>query len=315
MKAMRSAGLGLLALLLGAGAASAQNGYLGLQAGDRLTLSDQTQVTAQGPQSGTNWRLWSDFLGLGPVWVWPSTQTQRAWVWTSAAGTQELADLAAMGSAKTVVMGTQRGRVVVAATETVTVPAGTFRGCIRLDMTGFFNKAGEEVESVWLADGVNVVKVQTSARAIELVSAEVGGVTYPQALGGMSVGVTFPHRDKWFNMMPSPTPRPTPTIEIGIRVRNDGTQDETIHFQPGSPSHFTVKIEDAQGNVIIHKRPLTRAAIMPRVMRPGDEVTERVTIELVDPNGALLRQGDYTIRVNVGYTYESTAPMTVSYAF
>jgi hypothetical protein len=194
----------------------------------------------------------------------------------------------------------------------VTVPAGTFTGCTRLDFTGMFTTAGHEVESVWFAPNVGTVRWQTSRGSVEMVSGTVGGVTYaPTAqTNSISVKVAAP-ASTTFNLMPSPTPRPTPKITVSAKIKNAGNQPATIYWQPGTPSYMKVELIDGQGNVVASVRNMTRAAIMPLTLQPGEFREETVELTPLDSAGARLPEGSYVLEVTVAHQYESRHNHTI----
>jgi hypothetical protein len=73
--------------------------------------------------------------------------------------------------------------VIFAGVETVTVPAGTFPDCIKLDMNVVFPGESGTHWYMWLAKGVGKVKEDYRPfgedKAYELISATVGGVEFP----------------------------------------------------------------------------------------------------------------------------------------
>ncbi len=120
---------------------------------------------------------------------------------------------------------------------TVTVPAGTFSGCIGVRFRGHCADAGLSEE--YYARGVGLVKrVEqsfTGPRTTELVSATIDGKKI-----GVSATVNPPMRvvaemaqpDYYENHMPGPGPRPTQGPEITFRaiVHPTISQDATLNF-------------------------------------------------------------------------------------
>jgi hypothetical protein len=66
------------------------------------------------------------------------------------------------------------------AVETVTVPAGTFEGCMKVRLTPDYGGSTSDFY-IWFAHGVGMVKFEslTDPEAWELQSADVGGTQYP----------------------------------------------------------------------------------------------------------------------------------------
>jgi hypothetical protein len=74
--------------------------------------------------------------------------------------------------------------VTLEAVEDVTVPAGTFEDCLKYNfkVASIFNPQGQTEntdQTWWMAEGVGNVKTIENGRTEELISATVGGVSYP----------------------------------------------------------------------------------------------------------------------------------------
>ena len=79
--------------------------------------------------------------------------------------------------------------------ETVTVPAGTFEDCMKLHVTVYMGGEPDEFY-IWAAKGVGIVKLDSGSfggdRWEVLLSAEVGGASYPTNVGPFTIADYYP---------------------------------------------------------------------------------------------------------------------------
>lgn len=178
--------LALSALLFLACPASA-NQFLGNDPNDWFRYTNrsdaQDQVVSKIEMTeGAEWRMWSDFAGLGPTWVATETSSDWLWIWANDSG-QPVADLGgALGRYQAVDLGCNRGTVRVASKyASLNTPAGTFTDVTRLSFPNSCGDAG--VVSIWFAKGVGIVKYSTRSPAgtktYVLSAALVGGRSFP----------------------------------------------------------------------------------------------------------------------------------------
>lgn len=154
------------------------------------------EVRAQISMESGGWRLWSEFGGLGSVWVYTATGYDWLWVYNPQTQTAEaVANLSGqVGSSRTANLGAlNNGRVTVAARNgALTTPAGAFTDVTQLTFQTSAADAG--VTAMWFARGVGLVKYQTQSiagpRDFTLAAASVNGRAFPAAA-------------------PAPTPTPT----------------------------------------------------------------------------------------------------------
>ncbi len=103
------------------------------------------------------WRRYTNFGGLGKLWVWTGAGHEYVYIWNGS--TYELLAnfAAAVGSRSRITIGCNRGELVLAAKGlTLQTPAGSFRDVARLDLQTSCADAG--VGSIWFARGIGVVK-------------------------------------------------------------------------------------------------------------------------------------------------------------
>lgn len=150
----------------------------------RYTGPGGQDVRSQIQSETGGWRLWDEFAGFGSVWVFTYPGYDWFWIWDGQDAVP-IANLSGqVGSSRTIDIGQNRGRAtVVARSQTLTTPAGTFNDVTQVSFTTSIPDAG--VSSIWFARGVGPVKYETQSiagpRAFQLASASVGGRSYPQA--------------------------------------------------------------------------------------------------------------------------------------
>jgi len=108
---------------------------------------------------GRKWRKWTQFAGFGPVWVWTNDKSERVYIFANGRLQLFVNFNAQQGSSWNINVGSCNKNVkivLVAFDEIVIVPAGTFYGCILIDVGLSCNDAG--VSSIWFAPNVGVVK-------------------------------------------------------------------------------------------------------------------------------------------------------------
>lgn len=185
MRSLRFTVLAALALVAAAAPAHA-NDFVSNRRSDwyRYTGPGGQEVRSQIIAETGGWRLWDEFGGFGPAWVF--TYDSLDWFWIfDGRDAQPIANLSgAVGSSTTISIGLNRGRAtVVGRNLTLTTRAGTFNDVTQVAFQTSVADAG--VSSIWFARGVGIVKFETQSiagpRAFELASASVSGRSYPQA--------------------------------------------------------------------------------------------------------------------------------------
>ena len=189
----------------------------------------QTIIAQVSSYRGKKWCNWTEFAGLGPLWVWTSKNNEKV-RFVFDGRNQLLADFhASIGENWLVDIGVCNRNINVtlaARDETVKVPAGTFEDCIQLVLETSGADCG--VISIWFAPNVGIVKWLSQSIvgpiAYELKEGVVGGITYPKppSLGLLLKGGTD-HFVYYINMMPPIPPDFPPTLLHGtFSIDNNG---------------------------------------------------------------------------------------------
>ncbi|RMG15437.1 MAG: hypothetical protein D6731_08420 [Planctomycetota bacterium] len=171
----------LAAALLALPAAARANDYLSDDPTDWFRYSEAgtgQQVTARIERTAGNWKLWSDWAGMGPTWVYSSDRTRDYfWLWNGQTHTLVANLSGQVGEQRVLDMPCNQGPVTLLSRGPLSTPAGDFGNVVRLGFTTSCADAG--VTSVWIAEGVGVVKYTVASiageRTYELETAFVGG--------------------------------------------------------------------------------------------------------------------------------------------
>ncbi len=197
--------LSVLVAVIACASPALANDYITNDPDDRLTYtSDVTgqDVTARIQQVYGNWRLWSQFGGLGPTWVYTADGYDYFWVWNGTTY-QLIANLSGReGEARDADLNScNSGRITVAGRNLqVTTPAGTFNDVTEIRFSGS-PCADAGVGSIYFARGVGVIgwtettimgPVTHSLRIANIGGRTIGGTTTNPGGGG---GTTTPVSD------------------------------------------------------------------------------------------------------------------------
>jgi hypothetical protein len=296
--------------------------------GDTATYRDVAsgrEIQAKIDQGGRTWHHYSNFAGLGPLWVFSYSRDERVYVYSPGDRSfQLLADFnAPIGSSTVLDLDPcNRGSATLAAREAITVPAGSFTGVVRLDFTASCADAG--VTSAWFAAGVGPIQWTETTIAgrltYQMVSATIGGIRYPKYPGVSLLG-EFPGPKFWIDMMPV-IQGPTPNVNVFLTLRNHTPDDLKYSFSTGQ--HFEIEVIDTAGRVVSRwsrGRAFTQA-LNDVTIPPGAERRFGGPVELTYDDGRALAQGHYTLRINLMNSNppgvsppQSAAPLEIGWAF
>lgn len=299
---MRTLAMAVLALAVTAHAALASSWFPN-RATDTLTYTNLRyggDSTARVDSTSGSWQHWTDFGGLGPMWVWTSSTSEQVWIWAN--GQRVLfADLSAtVGSAwplngvlpnYTNVSLTRRAFVTV-------TPGGTFQNCVMLDLGT--NAVDFGVGGLTFAPGVGIVQWfnQSIAGPVRhaFKSGAINAVAWPKrAVAGLRCDGWTDQYEYWVDA--SYQPSGATKLTASITVRNSMTQSMPMWFMSGQS--YDIALEDADGNILNvwsankrftnQMRQLTLAA--------GQSMTFKDTIDLVRLDGQPLAEGTYRARI------------------
>jgi hypothetical protein len=276
--------------------------YVVWRAGDYATyrnvLTGQ-EVRAEVDLEGRGRVHYTEFAGLGPLWVATSGRDEYIYLYTPPdRAFQLLVDaLAPIGSSNPLhVPPCNNGVAVLAAREALTVPAGAFADVIRIDFTTSCADAG--VTSAWFARGVGPIQWTASTIAgpvtYQMIAARIGGVRYPKH-NGICLVSEFPGPVVWIDRMP-PVPRPG-SINVFLTIENNTPERLTYSFSTGQ--EFEIEIIDGGGNVVSRwsrGRAFT-LAFHDVTLDPGTSHRFGGAVALAYDDGGALAQGYYTVKV------------------
>ena len=123
-------------------------------------------------------------------------------------------------------------------TEAVTVPAGTFARCIRIDYT---SRVAGAIESEWFAPGVGLVKRKQGGFVTTLLGARVGGAVYPAPLPPLVATLTVDPADIVTPGAPRPPGMPPPTYHINFKLHVAATGAPVTVTEGGDHVDFVIR--------------------------------------------------------------------------
>ncbi|MBD8526105.1 BsuPI-related putative proteinase inhibitor [Pseudomarimonas arenosa] len=295
---------GAVVLGLVSGAAVAGD-YLPMSGADVARFSTAAQTVASHEArvlgtEGSNWKLLSDFLGLGETWVWTAAGDEDVWIFNANQNrSYRMANFdAAVGTRWSLRLGPCNNSAKLAQRgETISTQAGSFANTTRLDFTSSCADAG--VGSAWFAPGVGLVKWSEASiagpREFSLMEAEIGGQHYgatSSATVGLELTARFPGPRVLSNV--------TPSVPVYLELTNASEAPIDLHF--GSSQHFEISLLSAEGDVLNTWGANRRFAQFMNTLSiaPGASEVFGGEIDLVSlENGQALDVGTYTLRIEI----------------
>lgn len=252
-------------------------------------------------------RHYTQFGGLGPMWTWSPTGSDKIWV-HSGGRWQLLADFgAAVGDSWDVDIDPCNHGTATLRTDSATLntEAGTFNKVAVVDFTQT-TCADAGVGSMAFARGVGLVSWSHTTIAgpvtCELSRASIDGKKFP-VKEGFNVDGKFETTQAWINMMP-PGPHPIQEVSASITVTNSTEWD--MRFQFNSGQRFDVHVVDANGNIVSSwsRDKFFTDAIYQLDLDAGESWNFGGNVELADADGNHLAPGAYTLRVELSTSGE-----------
>ena len=322
-------GIFVLALLAVSATATAGE-YVPWLPGDHAVYQngrgDQVKATVDNSTGANN--HYTNFAGLGALWVQTSSTNEKVLIYSSVMRKwQLLADFnAAVGTASRIdIDPCNRSRVTLAAKgESLQTSAGKFTDVVRLDFVS--NCADAGVTSAWFARGVGPVQWRESniagAITYSMVSGYVGGVAYPKPAPGVALLGEFPDAQVWIDRMPGiigSAPAPT-TVEVFLTLQNNSAQSLTYSF--GSSQRFDILVIDANGRVVSRwsRGRMFAQVVGTQSLAPGEKQRFGGSVQLSYDDGQPLTPGGYTLKIelssipaaNTAHTPGSQAPAVMA---
>jgi hypothetical protein len=180
--------------------------------------------------------------------------------------------------------------------EVVTVPAGEFRGVVRVDYSGGAC-ADAGITTEWFAAGVGLVRRAETTIAGPLVSnlvlAELGQAVWPRAAYETSLHLASPVYVN--NLMPPVVPGALPPVQGALVVRNRSDQPVELVFA-GCRS-VTLELRDQAGSIVLETRADDGGCCacdnLVTVTLVRDALVLPFSFTLADSSGAPLPDGRY----------------------
>lgn len=187
--------------------------------------------------------------------------------------------------------------ILASRTETVEVPAGSFRDVIRIDFTSFCSDAG--IVSEWFAPGIGLVRRVESSFAgpivSELVHAEVGDLVLP--VEAYSTSLSLEKGNYVNNFMAPGAPDAIATLQGIFVLRNDSSDPSEFTFA-GCKS-VSISVVNDRGQSLVTTRADDGGCCMCenllRLVLAEDKLAMRISFELATPDGKPLPDGRYGV--------------------
>lgn len=304
----------LFTSLLASGALALAADYVPWRLGDFGVYENGngTQIRSTVDTAAGNVRHHTNFIGLGPLSIRLNNMNERVFINSPVTNTwQLLANFnGAVGSASRIdVDPCNRGAVTVGALgETLNTPAGNFTNVVRLDFTPSCADAG--VTSAWFARGVGPVQWAESniagAVIYRLVSASIGGVTYPQVTPPppppppqasiVTLSGEFPAPQ--ITLDRAPTAAPT-SVDVFFTIQNNTAA--TLNYTFPSAQRFDISVIDVNGIVVSRwsRNRMFAQIIGNSSILPGQQQRFGGPVVLTLDNGQPLVPGGYTLKIEL----------------
>jgi len=300
--------------------------YVVGRAGDRAAYRNMVtghEIRAEIDQERGSWTHYTEFAGLGPLWVASGSRDERVRVHAPPdRAFQLLTDFGApIGFTAPLDIGPcNRGAATLAARGRLTVPAGSFSDVVRIDFATSCADGG--VTSAWFARGVGTVQWTGATIAgpatYQMISATIAGARYPRP-AGVSLFGEFPGPRVWINLMP-PAPPPA-AVEVYLTVQNDTAEPLAYSFATGQL--FEIEVIDSAGGIVSRwsRGKAFTQAFHDVTVAPGESRRFGGAVVLADDDSRPLAQGPYTLRIYLTSMHPpgvspplSSAPVEIGWA-
>ena len=302
--------LALLLATLWAGAATPARAseFVPWERGDSAVYrSDDgaARVFVEIDRSFRNWRHYTNFAGLGPLWVGTSPSNERVYVWSRLKRRVQLfADFEApAGQASSIdILPCNRGTVTIEEKPSLSgslgvgTRAGIFLDAIRLDLETSCSSAG--VTSMWFVPGVGFVR--WLSQSVEgpvgfgMIEGTIGGTVYPIPRE-LKIDASVSTTRVWISFRDLHPP----SVEASLTIANNTTRALTFQFSTGQS--FEIEFIDRDGHVVstASRGQVFTQAFRTETLGIGETWTFRGSVNLTRPDGEPLPFGGYTVKIEL----------------
>ncbi|MGR3318452.1 MAG: BsuPI-related putative proteinase inhibitor [Candidatus Anammoxibacter sp.] len=273
--------------------------------GDNATYIDSFNNTTTVEVDGqiANWLHFTNFAGLGPLWIKTGRSDESVFFRSSEKIRQQiLVDFEDPEGTKTAIdiSPCNNGTVQIKEKEVeINVPAGIFNNVTRLDFETSCSDGG--VTSAWFAPNAGVIKWESSNIAgivtNEMIQSTIGDTEFPL---GLVVNASFPDPTISIDLEPPVNPdRPVTTVNVFLTIKNNTGRELQYRFNSGQ--HFDIILTDADGKVAStwsRGRAFTEA-LNTLTLSSGKTLSFGGPIELSDNDGTVLPGGNYTLKIEM----------------
>lgn len=279
--------------------------YLPWQRGDSALFVDSfnNAITVEIDKQNDTWQHYTNFAGLGPLWVSTNPEDEEVYVWSEKKRRiQLLVDFNKGKGAFTDIdiEPCNIGEVQIASTsEEITIPAGTFSNAIRLDFQQSCADGG--VISAWFVKSAGFVKWSSSnisgVVTSEMVKGSIGKTIFPQ---GLLVNAIFPEHITAIDMEPPVDKnRPPHTVNVNLTVTNNTGRDLVYKFSSGQS--FEIMLINQEGEIVSRwsRGMAFTEALRLLTLRNGEAWNFGGSIELSTDDGKDVSGGNYTLKIEL----------------
>ncbi len=279
--------------------------YVPWKKGDSALYVDSfnNAVEVEIDKENESWQRYSNFAGLGPLWVNSNDGDEQVFIWSEEKKRIQLLVDFAEGSGimnNVEIPPCNIGVVRIASKDdVVTVPAGTFNDVIRLEFEP--NCADGGVVSAWFVKSVGFVKWSSSnisgIVSSEMVKGLIRGTTFPQ---GVIINASFPDHIVAIDQEP-PVNKDAPpaTVDVNLTIQNNTNRELVYKFNSGQK--FEIMLLDENGEIVSlwSRGKAFTEAIEVRTLKSGETWSFGGAIELADDEGNVIPGGNYTIKIEM----------------
>lgn len=249
-----------------------------------------------------NWLHYTDFAGLGPLWIKPQTDNEKVYIRSENGNKQLLVDFDEPVNSEFMINiePCNIGSVEIASKNgALETPAGSFNDVIRLDFQPSCADAG--LLKAWFARNTGLIKYEESnisgSHTFEIVEASINNEELPR---GLIIRSSFPDPMVIIDLQPPVDPdRPPVTVKVGIAITNNTERDLVYTFNSGQ--HFEILLINGNGEVVSRwsRGMAFTQAIETRILRQGEIWEFGGNIELSTDEGESAPEGGYTLRIEM----------------
>ncbi|MDR4506782.1 MAG: BsuPI-related putative proteinase inhibitor [Candidatus Brocadiaceae bacterium] len=307
--------------------------YVPWQMGDsaRYVDSFHNAFSVEVDQQRNSWLHYTDFAGLGPLWVLTNQNDEKIYIKTEEEDRRQLLvdfDQEVGTVTEVDILPCNTGLVKIASeSDEIHVLAGSFSNVTRLDFEP--NCADGGVLSAWFVQSVGVVKWTSSTIAGPVSSEMVRGVIQGMLLpAGVFVEAIFPEQHVTIdNELPVGPGVPPQTLNVSLSITNNTGRDLIYRFETGQ--RFEILLINSGGETVSYwsRGKIFIQEVSVLTLEDGNTWSFGGPVELSTNEGVIVPGGNYTLRIELTTTSDdetdhkpgaerisTTSPLTIETA-